>query len=790
MKRLLTGTLIALSALGAICAFSACSSGKKPMLQYDLNQDGESYAVSFHGTGVKGKIEIPSSYEGKPVTKIGDYAFSGCDGLTSVVVPDTVTEIGDCAFYGCYKMTSANIPANVTEIGYRAFDGCGALASLTLPHGLTLIEGGAFRGCSSLTEITIPEGVTAIRENAFSACHALTGITVPEGVTSVGENAFSSCFNLQSVSLPSTLTRIGSAAFSYCEKLTDVTLPEGITSVEDSLFEYCEALNRVGLPDGVTAIGRSAFHRCLSLTEVSLPDGVTFLGRNAFESCALKSVKLPNGIKTVNEFVFQGNTLLSSVELPDGVTSIESYAFEGCSALTEIVIPEGVTQISGRAFSGCGLKSVTIPAALKSVGDGVFADCADLESIVWNAVKCDEPNVGNFLNIFTNCSCLSSFTLGESVEQLPPSLFRVRNVLTQISVREGNPNFHVAGNCLIATREKELVLGFSDSRIPSDGSVTSIRRSAFENCGGLTSIVIPDSVVTVGDYAFFRCENLTDVTLGAGVEVIGNYAFAACRGLTSVVIPDSVVTVGNSAFSQCENLADVTIGAGVETFGANAFIYCSKITNIYIKDLAAWCRIEVADINSRPNLFAENIFLNGERVREFVIPEGITEIGDFAFTGFQSIESVYLSNSVVKIGVYAFRGCSNVNHIYVDDLETWHNLSWDNPIGPLPASYDLYAGGTLVTEVTLPERATVKQGAFQGCKSIERVVIPRTVKKIEDNAFADCEGLIEIVFEGTKEEWKAIDKALGWNEDMGEYTVRCSDGELKETGEVIVFSPD
>ena len=115
--------------------------------------------------------------------KLGDYAFSGCSGLTSLTLPSSVTSIGRGAFHGCWKLTSLTIPSGVTSIGYSAFRGCSGLTSLTIPSGVTWIDSEAFRGCSGLTSLTIHSGVTSIGNYAFQDCSGLTSLTIPSGVT-------------------------------------------------------------------------------------------------------------------------------------------------------------------------------------------------------------------------------------------------------------------------------------------------------------------------------------------------------------------------------------------------------------------------------------------------------------------------------------------------------------------------------------------------------------------------------------------------------------------------------
>ena len=176
---------------------------------------------------------------------IGNYAFSGCSGLTSLTLPSNVTSIGYSAFYGCIRLTSLTLPSSVTSIGSSAFEGCSSLTSLILPSSVTEIGSSAFYGCSGLTSLTLPSSVTSIDGRAFYGCSSLFGLTLPSGVTSIGSSAFEACYGLFSLTLPSSVTEIGESAFRGCSGLTSLTLPSSVTSIGKSAFEGCSGLTSI-----------------------------------------------------------------------------------------------------------------------------------------------------------------------------------------------------------------------------------------------------------------------------------------------------------------------------------------------------------------------------------------------------------------------------------------------------------------------------------------------------------------------------------------------------------------
>ena len=176
---------------------------------------------------------------------IGNYAFSDCSGLTSLILPSSVTEIGSSAFSGCSGLTSLTLPSSVTSIGWATFSGCSGLTSLTLPSSVTSIDGRAFYGCSSLFGLTLPSSVTSIGKSAFEGCSGLFSLTLPSSVTEIGESAFRGCRSLASLTLPSSVTEIGESAFRGCIRLASLTLPSSVTSIGKSAFEGCSGLTSI-----------------------------------------------------------------------------------------------------------------------------------------------------------------------------------------------------------------------------------------------------------------------------------------------------------------------------------------------------------------------------------------------------------------------------------------------------------------------------------------------------------------------------------------------------------------
>ena len=314
-----------------------CGKETSKGLSFLLSDDDKSYVVTRIGSCRDTNIVIPSEYGGKPVTRIGSSAFSGCTGLTSITIPDSVTSIGGEAFYKCTGLTSITIPDSVTSIAYCAFYKCTGLTRVTIGNGVTSIGRYAFEDCSSLTSIIIPDGVTSIGSCAFENCRSLTSITIPDSVTSIGYCAFYKCTCLTSITIGNGVTSIGYEAFYGCAGLTSITIPDRVTSIGSSAFEGCSSLTSITIGNGVTSIGYDAFSGCTGLTSITIPDSVTSIGWGAFYGCSsLTSITIPDGVTHIGNSAFKGCSSLTSITIPDGVTSIRSSAFYVCKSLTSI----------------------------------------------------------------------------------------------------------------------------------------------------------------------------------------------------------------------------------------------------------------------------------------------------------------------------------------------------------------------------------------------------------------------------------------------------------------------
>lgn len=722
-------------------------------LKYSLNSDGNGYTVTGIGTCTDTELVIPSKHNSKPVTSIGYEAFRGCTGLTSITIPNSVTSISDYAFRKCEGLTSIIVPYSVTSIGDYAFTGCSGLTNITLPNSVTSIGRGAFNGCTGLTSITIPNSVTSISERAFAYCYGLINITIPNSVTSIGDSVFYKCTRLTSITIPDSVTSIDGSAFDgtawfnnqldglvYAGKVaykykgtmpdnTTITLKEGTLGIAGGAFSDCTGLTSVIIPSSMTNIKSDAFYRCTGLTSIIVEKDnakyhsagnclIETESKTLIAGCKNSIIPTDGSVTSIGNFAFSGCSGLTSITIPAGVTKICDFAFYNCSGLTSVTIPDSVTSIGESAFEFCtGLISVIIGNSVTSIDDFAFSYCTGLTSII---ISASVTSIGR--GAFSDCNGLTSVTIGSSVTYIGDWAFSGCSGLTSIIVDEGNSKYHSAGNCLIETATKTLILGSKTSVIPTDGSVTSIGEYAFSGCTGLTSVIIPDSVTSIGSSAFNGCDKLLEVYNKSSLKITaGNYD----NGCVAFYAKNVYTTEDGSKLSTDEN------GYVIYTDGDE--------------------KILVAYLGTETDL---------------MLPAYITQIYKYAFSGCRGLTSIVINNSVTSIGDYAFAYCYGLINITIpNSVTSIGNHAFDNCTG--------------LTSIVIPVGVTsIGNSAFYNCTGLTSVTIPDSVTKIENYAFIDCSTLTNIAFKGTMAQWYTITKGNDWNKYSYIKQVVCTDGTI------------
>ncbi|MBR3764322.1 MAG: leucine-rich repeat protein [Clostridia bacterium] len=602
---------------------------------------------AFSGcTGLAG-VTFPAS-----VTTIRMSAFHGCTGLKKVTVPETVTAVDSLAFRDCSHLT-LRVHENSAAHRYAQKDSVrfeliapaqpavkpekqpeSRPAAQPVPawapesHFATAAADGGVR----ITGYTGPGGevlipptiggkqVVGIGEEAFKMQKSLTNLVFPEGVTSIGKRAINFCSRLESVSIPESLVQLdidGQNPFAHCPALKSITVAEGnrkyrvrdnvLLSHDRELLCYPAGLSAASytIPDFVTSIAGLAFH-CSKLKTVSIPESVTRIGAAAFSF----------------------STQLTDVRIPTGVRSIEDMMFQGCGALASVSIPEHVTHIGDWAFKDCPNLTLRVHADTPA---HKFVQQNNLRFEVIAAAQKPVQPVGERL-------APSRPAVQPAPAYAPESHFATAAVDGGVSItRYFGPGGEVVIPASIGGK-----------------TVVEIGEDAFGDCGKITKMTIPTSVQIIGDYALQSCSGLTYLSIPEGVKQIGNFAFRNCTGLAEVYISESVERIGTNPFAGCTALKSIRVSDKNMHYNArrsellmrtlDGFLICCP-AGVYrggtyklletVRKIGSFafqgCTMTRIDINPGVQTIANYAFRECSQLTCVSIPETVRRIGTDAF---------------------------------------------------------------------------------------------------------------------------------------------------------------
>ena len=785
------------------------------------------------------------------VKSIGDAAFIWCNNLTNIVLPNSITSIGDWAFKDCTSLTSIKIPSSVTSI-HDPFYNCFSLKTISLdcnsplkrtdfgkqadlvsytPHTLIKTEAKPvtddesgnkeYWTCSHcgkyfLSDDTNPETATAVELSEIIICNHknaelrnaseptetspgysgdlycpdcdkvvekgytywiednLTWKLYEDGTLNISGTGAMKDYDsddspatqkkdsVKKVVIEDDVTSIGNYAFSGCSSLTDITLPSSVTSIKSCAFYKCSQLASIEIPSSVTSIGNSAFRNCTGLTSITIPESVTSIGDSAFRNC----------------------TGLTSITISDRVTSIGNYVFWGCSNLTSIVIPDSVTSIGELAFSDCSSLKIISLSCKSTLKKSDFGDQADLVSYTSHTLKKTEAKAatctekGNkeywtcehcgkyFLSDDTNPETATAVELSETVIPASHKLTKVE-AKDATCAEDGNKEYWTCEHC------KKYFL--SDDTNPE--TATAVEQSetiipALKHKNATTRDAVEPNGTKPGYSGDRYCPDC-DTVLEKG------YTYWNEGNLTWKLDADGTLNIsGTGAMKDYDSdsnpspiynnsdVKEVVIEDGVTSIGNKAFDSCSSLTSITIP-------------NSVTSIKAAT-FYGCTSLTSITIPDSVTSIGYATFTGCSSLTSITIPDSVTSIGYATFTGCSSLTSITIPDSVT--------SIG-----YATFAGCSSLTSITIPDSVTsIGESAFSNCSSLQTISLSckSTLKRSD---FGDQADLVSYALHTLKKtEAKAATYAENGNkaywtcEHCGKYFL--SDDSNPETAKAVELS--
>ena len=480
-------------------------------------------------------------------------------------------------------------------------------------------------------------------------------------VTSIGYQAFRSNQGITSVTIPEGVTDVGYSAFFMCMKLAKVSLPDSLEYVDTYAFNTFIATEFDRVPANLKWIGESAFQQA-KIDTLDLPEGLTHIGNKAFYLSAVKSLSLPESVTEYGDYIFYGCENLSYVELPGNMKETPEGIFWNCTSLKRISLPQGLTKIGNASFYGSGLERITLPDTVTEIDDWAFAWLTNMKTI---DIPDSVETIG--FSAYIYAAGVETIRLGAGVTSVGKDAFHTWNVdlgeapVMQVQTEAAATALRRSGYGQEILLDGVPYTGYNGVSF-TDGtfsympiSDTEVQVVGFNDQTGETEITMPAEVYCEGDDRTYTVTSVNDKV------------FFQNQSIYKLHLPDTLTDLGERAFDQMFNVCEVNIPQNLENVGYQAMGYLGwdgkSIGLEFNKDLV----LEVPGTIE----FMDECAFAGNQHGAIVVGEGLTEIGDYAFTGCYNATSLTLPSTLERIGLNAFQDCTSLTSVELPDSVTY-----------------------------------------------------------------------------------------------------------------------
>lgn len=574
------------------------------------------------------------------VVSIGVNAFDPNTNLATITLPATLRDIQNGAFFKTTKLrqiyTNAVMPPDIEASPF---------ASTIYTNGYLHVPAGTWYAYQTswrrFYRIEEPDAWTVkvgdINYQVISPTSGLAAVVggatkysgnvvIPNTVTtrgqeckvvSIGGYAFDGCSNLTSVQFPDSLIAIVNYAFRKCPRLKYVTVPSTVRLISEAAFSTCDSLQEVILPTALKRIENVVFQNCKQLPEITLPDSLEYIGPSAFSGCSsLVSAHGGAKIREIMSGAFNNCTSLTDFTMPPAIEFIGVTAFANVQVNFAAPFPSTLRQIDGQAFKGNkALKHVVIPDGCKQLsGSSQFTGCTALETVV--LPKEVNTNASTWSSMFSGCTSLKSVKLPDFMSTIPMNFLTNCSSLTDIVIPEGVITF---GNYSFRGTKSLRKINF-----PS--TLTGIAIGAFQE-SGLDSVTVPAHVTQMGNQVFRSCPNLKHIRIEGPVATLGNYFASKCPELEEVVLPATLTTIGRQGFADDPKLKTIQLPDSLNNLYSEIFMGCTGLDTI-------------------------------------TLPAGMHKVPVSMFKGCTALRAITFRSHIDTISATAFAGCTGLKNVY------------------------------------------------------------------------------------------------------------------------------